>query len=134
MALVVSVIDGGSWVAVAAGGARLGWRVGTRVAVTRVTAAVGVAVAVPLAEMAMMTVAVGVGDGVPVNVATAVARVSAVGASDRAGAMQLVRSSARNRIRVCVQRIIVCVSWLSLIAGMGVVSVKAPDRLSVRTR
>jgi hypothetical protein len=84
------------------------------VAVIRVTAAVGVAVAVPRAEMATVAVAVGVGDGASVNVATAVARVSAVGAGDRADAVQLVRSSARNRIRVCVQRIIVCVSWLAL--------------------
>ena len=106
----------------------LGVGVGTVVAVT-----VAVAVAVFTAGMVTLAVAVGAGRGVAVTASVTVVIVSEVRTGDVGVAMQFVRSSARNRIRVCVQRIIVCASWLSPIPGMGVVSVKAPGHLSVRS-
>jgi len=123
--------------AVAVGGAGLGWRVGRCVAVTLgvgVGTVVAVTVAVAVAVFTTGTVAVGAGRGVAVTASVTVVIVSEVRTDDVGVAMQFVSSSARNRIRVCVQRIIVCASWLSLIPGMGVVSVKAPGHLSVRTR
>jgi hypothetical protein len=126
--------------AVAIGGTGLGWRVGRCVAVTlgvgvgtMVAVTVAGAVAVFTAGTVTLAVAVGAGRGGTVTADVTVVSVSEVRTGDVGVAMQFVRSSARNRIRVCVQRIIVCASWLSLIAGMGVISVKAPDHLSVRS-
>jgi hypothetical protein len=106
----------------------LGVGVGTVVAVT-----VAVAVAVFTAGTVTLAVAVGAGRGVAVTASVTVVIVSEVRTGDVGVAMQFVSSSARNRIRIFVQRIIVC-AWLWLIPGVSVVSVKAPDRLSVRTR
>jgi hypothetical protein len=114
--------------AVAVGGAGLGWRVGRCVAVTLgvgvgtvVAVTVAVAVAVFTTGTVTLAVAVGAGRGVAVTASITVVIVSDLLTGDVGVAMQFVSSSARNRIRVCVQRIIVGASWLWLIPGVSIV-------------